>query len=456
MPSAAFILLAILTVLLWVAGGASHAWVAGQAVVRAASIAVLIVAILFLPRPSLGAARPVAIALSAAVVLVLLQMLPLPPAWWQSLPGRSFATDAAALSGQAQPWRPWTLVPGATFNAAASLIVPVAVLALTATLRSDERRMLPGLLVAVTAGATLIGLLQFSGADLTNPLVNGSPGAVDGLFANRNHFALFLAIGIVMTPVWAFRRSAKGRWRGPAGMALIALFMLGILACGSRAGILLAGIAGLFAIIIGRAGAMRLLADTPRWVPLAIAGAGVAALALLASTAIMTGRAESINRALTMDIAQDMRQQARPTVVAMATQYWPAGSGFGSFDAVFRKHEPFELLDHTYFNHAHNDFLEIALDGGVAGVGLLLAVLSWWAWASFRAWRPGKPGGQSGDESGVAAARAGSAVILLVLLASVVDYPARTPVIMAVLVVAGVMLAGGAQTRPSALPATAR
>src|SRR3546814_14561816 len=41
----------------------------------------------------------------------------------------------------------------------------------------------------------------------------------------------------------------------------------------------------------------------------------------------------------------------------------------------------------TYFNHAHNDFLEIVLDGGLPALLLMLVAIGWYGMASMRAWR---------------------------------------------------------------------
>src|SRR3546814_8158382 len=76
-------------------------------------------------------------------------------------------------------------------------------------------------------------------------------------------------------------------------------------------------------------------------------------------------RAESVRRAFEIDPGQDLRTPGLPTVLSMIAAYFPAGAGFGGFDPIFRLHEPLQLLKPPYFNHAHNDFLEIVLDGGL-------------------------------------------------------------------------------------------
>ena len=105
-PSVSFVLLCLLLVTILIAGGASMANVSGQLIVRAASWAAIIVAALGGVRPDVRAAPAVFAVLAAMLALVLLQLVPLPPAWWQALPGRAMFADASALTGAPQPWRP--------------------------------------------------------------------------------------------------------------------------------------------------------------------------------------------------------------------------------------------------------------------------------------------------------------------------------------------------------------
>jgi oligosaccharide repeat unit polymerase len=432
------------------AGGASRADAAGQVIVRATSAGVLVIAALWSRALSFASVAPVGWLLLAAMLFVALQLVPLPPGLWEVLPGRE-SFYWAKINAQ-ESWRPWAIVPSATLNALFSLIVPGATLLLMACVSPEERaRLLPALL-ALIALSMLVGLLQFTGASLNNPLVNDTPGVVAGSFANRNHLALFLALGCLLAPVWVFASGRRPGWRAPVGVGLLLLFALTILATGSRAGMIL----GMFAITIGfllsRRGLKGELRRYPRWVFLALIVTVVALIAVVVLLSIAADRAVSIERLLENDVAQDMRGRGLPVVLAMIRDYFPVGFGFGSFDAAFRMHEPFELLKPTYFNHAHSDFLEVILDAGLPGVLLLIAVTGWWAWASIKAWRPR-------SRSDAMLPRLGSAMLLLVMLASTVDYPARTPMIMAVVVIAAVWLSDHSSTRSrgsAALPDSGR
>lgn len=441
-----FILLAAFLCVLWVAGGASRADVLGQVVVRTAALVSLLALILFGRTPDLSAMRPVGWFLAAAFFLTLLQLTPLPPAVWQALPGRAVLSGAAAVSGQSQPWRPLTMSPGATANAAASLIVPLLVLLLMIRLREHERKILPGLLLLLISASMFVGLLQFSGIAFKNPLINDAIGQVSGTFANRNHFALFMAFGCLVAPAWPFLGGRTPQWRGPVAICLILLFELAILASGSRAGLLLGILALGLGITIAQRAIRRALDGYPRWVFPALIVVMIGIVGGITLLSFSANRAISINRFVASDLGQDMRSRAFPTVVDMVREYFPVGTGFGSFDPVFRLHEPLQLLRVSYFNHAHNDLLEVVLDGGIGGLALLLAAILWWGTASLRAWRGSRTSSHT-------IAKLGSAMLLLVALASAFDYPARTPMIMATIIIASIWLSGDrAQSAALALP----
>ncbi len=443
-PSLSFVLLLLFFGTLWLAGGASRADALGQTVVRTAAWGSVIALILFGSRPVLRDLRPVTLLLAATLALVLVQLIPLPPAIWTALPHREILLGSIGM-GEEQPWRPLSMVPGATWNAASSLVVALATLALFHGLPASERSRLTTILFALVIGSALVGLIQFSGAIVPNPFINATRGEVSGNLANRNHFALLMAIGCLLAPAWAFRDSRRAQWRALLAIGMILLFALAILASGSRAGMVL----GVLGIAIGIGMALRPLRrelrHMPRWVLPAVLGAAVVTISTVVALSVFSNRAVSIRRAVAIESEQDMRVRALPTVIEMVKTYFPAGSGFGGFDPVFRIHEPFALLKLTYFNHAHNDFLEIIMDGGILALLLLIAAIGWWAIASIRAWRA--------ETAHPMLARLGSAIILLILVASIFDYPARTPIIMAILTIAAAWLAWGSRrSAQSALP----
>ncbi|XHS02419.1 hypothetical protein ACFB49_40300 [Sphingomonas sp. DBB INV C78] len=320
-----------------------------------------------------------------------------------------------------------------TLNALFSLLVPATTLFLLMLLTERERRYLPGLMLIFIVAATLVGLLQFSGTRINNPLINQSY-EVSGPFANRNHLALLLACGCLVAPAWA----ASGRgWRGPAALALVLLFLLTALASGSRAGFALSILSLPIAMLLVRGHFRKTLGRMPRWGRPVLIAVFLLLVVALVTFAIAADRGASIARAQFLNMADDLRFRALPDTLDLARTYFPFGAGMGSFDTVFRMNEPLNLLDRTYFNHAHNDFLEVVIDGGLFGILLLMAALVWWGIVSLRVWRAG-PG------SSFLMPKLGSAMLLLMLLGAVVDFAARTPIMMTVIVVAAFWLNSGA------------
>jgi O-antigen ligase len=448
-PSLPFVLLAVLFCVLFAAGGSSRADAPGQVVVQSASVLAIILAILKRPQQPFSSAKPVWLILSAAIVLGFVQLLPLPPAVWQALPGRTPLLEAAVVLGEPQPWRPISLVPGATVNAVSSLFVPLAVLLLITQLKGSERASLTGMILSLIAATMLVGLVQFSGLHLTTSVADNADGEVSGFLANRNHFALLMAIGSVIAPTWAVSRNRGQEWRSPVALGLIILFALSTLASGSRAGILIGALGLIAGITIARQGIKRSLARYPRWVFPAVMCTTLIIVAGFAVTSFVANRAISINRLLAMDPSQDLRRRALPHIVEMIRIYFPAGSGLGSFDPIYRMHEPLDLLADTYLNHAHNDIIEVILDGGLIGALILFGAMLWWSKQTLRLFN-------TVAEMRNALPKAGSAIILLVVAASSVDYPARTPIVMAILVAAAAWLAGIDETRGASLPQSSR
>jgi O-antigen ligase len=126
------------------------------------------------------------------------------------------------------------------------------------------------------------------------------------------------------------------------------------------------------------------------------------------------------------------RQQTYRTTMPLVAEMLPVGSGFGSFVPVYARAENPDTVEREYTNHAHNDYLEIALEGGAPAIMLLVALLGWWLVRCVAIWR--SPGLNQ-------FAKAGAIASAVVLIHSLVDFPARTIAISAVLAVSVSMMA---------------
>ncbi|WP_341860066.1 O-antigen ligase family protein [Qipengyuania sp. GPGPB31] len=441
-----FWLLVAFLVILWVAGGASRADVLGQAVVRFFAWSILVVAIFTLPRVDWRVVKEPAIILGAAALLVALQLVPLPPSIWTELPGRAIFMEAAVLTGAEQPWRPLSISPSGTSNALASLIVPAVVLLLVANLTREQHWRIAILVLGLVVAGAVLGVLQFSGANYDNPLINTVSGAVAGNFANRNHFALFLAIGVVLAMAWAFRDETLP-WKIAVAFGMVVLFILMVLATGSRSGVIV-GLAGIVLTFLAfRRRAAQQFKAIPRKIAVPIVFVAIAVLIGAIWLSVGLDRAVSVDRATMLDGQADLRSQIWPIVLEMSQRYFPAGTGFGTFDPVFRIAEPDGLLSPQYINLAHNDWLQLFLEGGLVAGILIAAVLVWYLLKSLRAWSAA-----DANRGARVLAKVGTILIALILAASVTDYPSRTPMVMAILMLASAWLVAPGSKKADTVP----
>jgi O-antigen ligase len=148
------------------------------------------------------------------------------------------------------------------------------------------------------------------------------------------------------------------------------------------------------------------------------------------------------------DILADYRVRIAQTTIDAAKAFQPFGSGFGTFVPAYQMFERTDALLPAFVNHAHNDWLELWLEGSWPALAILGGFLVWLAVASVRMWRRRDDNGHVLDR---AIAQAGSIVIVLLLLHSVVDYPLHTTALMTLFAFCCALL-----KPPHGLPATLR
>lgn len=382
----------------------------------------------------------------AVLLLLALQLVPLPPAIWAAFPGREFIADIYRSAGVALPWQPLSVAQARTWNALFSLAGPVAVLFAGLSLGTREHRRLLYVVLGVGLLSGVIGMIQAigpsNGALYFYRITNNGVGV--GLFANRNHQAAFLA---TLYPLLAANLSLfKGKpdtlfFHRSMTLAAGCLVLTFILMTGSRAGILLAVVGALFAWWVYRAPiAQGRVVGTRGRHRSRLVGLGVAVL-LLAVGLIVAAHTPALRRLLETDPSSELRLRAFPVVADAIGRFFPFGSGFGTFVEVYQVYEPDALVSAAYFNHAHNDFAEWLLTGGVPALLLLLwaAVMAGAALLTLhrrRAARPSDP-----DYATQILGRAGFGVIVMLALASATDYPLRVPSLLLYVTIAAVWCA---------------
>jgi O-antigen ligase len=442
-PNHTFGLLAVLLVATFLMGGASRPDVESLALLRPLACVAAAVGIMGLDRATLRAWRLPFLLLGGLAAVMVVQLVPLPPSLWTQLPERETIRQLDAAVGLADAWRPISLSPMKTANSLASLVVPFAVLVLFCQLGEAHRRRTLVVLVALAVAGALVGFLQL-GAGPNSGLyayeVTHSINAV-GFFANRNHHTAFLAAAMLVALHLAMDRRQPGRdMASILCLAAALLLLLAVLGNVSRGGLLSAGVAlVLVPLVLPRpeGGGNQTAASwlSGRWVRTGLFA--LSALGILMLFAV-SQRSPALARLLSGENIEEMRIAILPEVMKMAVDFQPFGAGFGAFEYAYRIREPAALLVPNYFNQAHNDWLQLAIEGGIAGVLLLLLAAVAVAVRVVRLVR------KSDGSDAIARSRAllGLAVLGVIGFASLFDYPLRVPSVMAVATIAFALLIG--------------
>lgn len=393
-------------------GGAGADYPLIGMMIQVGSVLILTMAFLGFSKPQgLAFVGPFPTILAAGIVaLPLLQLLPLPPALWQALPGRERAVEIYGLLGWKDAWLPLSLDPEATKAAALSLLPGLGTFFLVRTLTSEQRLKVATIMVGAALIGALLGALQITTGGAFTPFDSVHRGHALGFFTNRNHQALFLLIAMPFACAIfpAGHRQRKGKSNGAwAAAGVILILAAAVLATKSRS-----GAAFLLIILPFCAVQLGLLKFRARTAAIAALIAGLLIAAVMGSSAVQDLLARFGN-------AHDDRVTFWTNTLLALKQSGGIGTGFGTFQIMYRAVEPLADLKASYVNHAHSDYLEVLLEGGLPALVLLLAVLGWIGARGVTLMRSKE---RSLDHRLAIAALAG---MVLVILHSVVDYPLR-------------------------------
>lgn len=443
----AFWLFAIFAVLVFAMGGGSRFDIESVGPLRALAAIFLAIGLWY---QTGGQMRSIAVPFALLVALgiwMAVQLVPLPPEYWRSLAGRADIVAAQDMLGMDDHWRPITFSPLRTLNSLSSLVVPLAALVLLSLLDRESLRRLRFGVIGVGIVSALLGLAQtLSNADGLFFYDITNEGSAVGLFSNRNHNALFLNIALIFALFWSPEKKRKGVdemliWIITARLVLV----VGILLNASRFGLITLG-------IVGFVFALRIVLDmrrsrqaVPLWQKMAGSAAMLGGGALVVLFALL-GRIpalERFNGLFEGGLSDGQRTDTLPTILQLAGDHFPYGVGFGAFEQAFRTVEPVEMLRPRYLNHAHNDWLQVVVEGGLIGVAVFAVGAIWLlvsAWRNLRARR-------DTDES-ISGVLLGLLTLGLMALHSVLDYPLRTPSIMLLAMFAIVLATRKAAAEP--------
>lgn len=367
------------------------------------------------------------------------QLIPLPPSVFSGLPGREIVARSLGLLGLEPGSMPASLDPRRTLASLLAFLPPAAMFLVATRLTRDERSVVAKVLLGLAIVTIMLGAFQLlggSGSRLRFYAITNAESSV-GFFANANHVATLMLCSLPFALLFLARaakeKAGSGGREGKGFIyAAIAVFIaVGIAMNGSLAGLGMLVPTAVASLLLYRKAAGRKIGSRAGWFVAGAAALFVAGVALYGPLAgdRLAGKFDGTDTT--------GRQISIPTTIAAARDHLPLGSGLGTFRDLYRTYEPLEDVTFVYVNHAHNDYAEILLETGVPGALLVLSFVLWWAWRGVSAWRS--------EYNGVALARAGSIVIGVALVHSLVDYPLRTAAMAAI-----VALAAGFMVSPPA------
>lgn len=329
-------------------------------------------------------------ALALLVFYPLLQYLPVVPAGLQGyLPGREVYASGLTEFGSGLPvLGTISLIPSVTELAWLAMLPPLAVFLLALGSKEPDLKRLIYIFLVVAAFQAVLALIQFGGG--TNSVFRLRPddyGDAVGTYVNRNHLAgllemaLPIALGLLAAGIGHHSGGLSryaGNWfkrvkqflvhlprpnQTMVSSALFILLMLALILGRSRSGTAL-GMGAIFlsALLYGRhIGGVR----SGSLVTL-IAAIGLALVAIM-------GLAPVWDRFTVEDTLRDERWLYYSSGLVGLWEFFPFGSGLGTFPDVYRRFQPDAVAD--FVNHAHNDYIEFVFDTGLPGIVVIMMFL---------------------------------------------------------------------------------
>jgi putative inorganic carbon (hco3(-)) transporter len=335
------------------------------------------VVLAFAVRPSIGrgSMRLFDLALVACLLVVACQIVPLPPALRLTLSPHAGGVDSALwLDAPSNPFagppRPVSIDVGAT-RLALLLAAAIALFfwAARTVLGHGGIRVVARGIAWTGLALAVVALLQHATAPKLLywywPTIFGGPF---GPYLNRSDFSMWLILAIPVTVGYLLAR-IESTQRAGAGfsLAMIAdptsIWLAGSVAFMSAALLTAMSRSGLTGAAVGLAGFVWLSRRRTGHRDRALLLAGVTVVLAVAVTYANIGAlADRVGETIAGGIGG--RRVIWSDTWPMVRDFWLTGIGAGAYQRgmlVYQEH----LRGHFYFNHAHNEYLQIAAEGGV-------------------------------------------------------------------------------------------
>lgn len=375
--------------------------------------------------------------LACMVALAWLQTVPLPAGWITAISPNAAAAQAPAA------WITLSLdVYQSRFMASLSFVYLTAFLVAVLTVRQAQRldHLAQVLVWSGVLQAVLAAVLFSIQAEYRIFFVTVSHHDAIGSFVNRNHLAgylcmtLSIGIGLMLARLgrkkvhyanWKIRLAAAIEFILSSKMRLrmlLIVMVIGLVLTRSRMGntaffsAMLA--VGALAIVLARKTAPQtvILIGSLIIIDVFVIGTWVGlekVVDRIQGTELMIadgGKSESV----------EARSEAARTALAIVRDYPLVGTGGGSFYNVFLSYRT-PQYDYSYVDHTHNDFVEIATDFGLLGLGILGLLVASTLWTVIKIMAKRKSSLPWGMAFGVAMS------VVALLVHSTVDFNLQIP-----------------------------
>jgi O-antigen ligase len=316
------------------------------------------------------------------VVVPLVQLLPVPMAWWAMMPGHVPFTQALDSVDDESGWRSITVHAAATQYSWLVMVPCAAIFVAVRQLDRTRVRKLAMVFVAIAALEAIVGVVQ-AGSAPGSAIMFGNPyggAGATGTYVNKNHFVSLIAMALPMLiALWAIEmlpavtrhgevlrehpRNADMKFAMRAAFSVLTVaLLLALLLSRSRAGIA----AGLLVFAL----AIVALVWRAATVQVKVVLSMVVAMALFMGAYI--GLTPVLERfapdAFSMEYRS--RMELAGSTLAAALDFMPFGSGLGTFADVFRRYQGARIVG--FADHAHNDYAQLILELGVAGIAIIV------------------------------------------------------------------------------------
>ena len=414
---------------LFVMGGSSRADVQSLAILNPTMILCCGLACLTMKSENWQSKKWFLIGLFLVFALVIFYLIPFPAQIGNISQGAREVAQIRLETGVLSSTHGLAIAANPVWQSIFFLFTPLAVFLFAIQLDREDLLRTSTFIILLGLISGIIGVLQLVG-NANGPLYFyriTNNGSSVGLFANRNHAAVMLACMFPLLAYSAARSQIASREQGSAekwvAIAIALLLVPLILVTGSRSG-MLAAVVGILGGVLIYGSYIPSKSEFKSRKSISIIWALSAFLGLVFLT-VYFSRAKSIERIFADTNSAPDRAEFWISSLDLFWEYMPLGFGPGSFTQVFQFKEPLSLLDSTYLNRLHNDWLEVVLTFGIPGTLLLLSGLVYFIWRTFGLWVR-----LDGTRTLVAQGRVASVVIVIFGITSFTDYPLRTPSLM--------------------------